>query len=355
MRRTPLIPAARKAWLGVLLAILLLASLPAQGGHNPTAIRVTDVEVTPLLPSYLDRVTVTVSGRSTCLVTAEEPVNTASGLLLPVTRGCILDPPLEVPFIVTFELPPRSPGEYELVVADRLEDGPDPLFEGAYQVYRPGLFVLETPGGPPTDDAPFTLRITGYGPFCPEVTDTRVEDGVIEVRLNLDCAIGTPPLVLFTLDHEIGPLAAGDYRVGVVEGTVGVPPRASRGRLTVYRGDGCIPSATELCLNDDRFRLAVTWRDFEGGEGEGVAVPVAGRDDTGMFWFFNQDNVELTVKVLDGCGVNGHYWVFVSPGSTVDWELTVTDTLHDESRTYGNALGDVPSLIPDTAAFATCP
>jgi len=336
----------------VLLPVLLLAAaFPSHAEHDPLQIRVTDVEVEPFLPTYLDRVTVTVSGTSTCIVSPLEVVTSASGFLLPVTRGCIIDPPLEVPFTVTFELPHRSPGEYELQVVDSRQDGLHPLFESSYQVYRPGLFVLETPDAPATDDSPFTLRITGYGQFCPEVADTRVEDGVIEVLLHLDCVITTPPSVLFTLDHEIGPLPAGDYDIAVR----GDFELASRGQLTVYPADGCVPSATELCLNDDRFRLAVTWRDFEGKEGEGTAVPLAGRDDTGMFWFFKEDNVELTVKVLNGCGVNGHYWVFVSPGSTVEWELTVTDTLRDRTRTYGNALGDVPPLIPDTAAFATCP
>lgn len=351
MRRTASIPAAPRAWLRVLLPILLLTALPSHAEHDPIQIRVTNLEVEPFLPTYLDGVTVTVSGTSTCFVSPLEVVTTASGFLLPVTRGCTLDPPLEVPYTVSFELPNRSPGEYVLQVVDSRQDGFHPLFESTYRVHRPGLFVLDTPDAPVTDDAPFTLSVTGYGPYCPEVVGTTVEDGVIEVLLHLDCVITTPPAVLFTLDHEIGPLPAGDYDVAVRTDF----DLASRSRVTVYPAEGCIPSPTELCLNDDRFRLTVTWRDFEGKEGEGIAIPVAGRDDTGMFWFFNEDNVELTVKVLDGCGVNGHYWVFVSPGSTVAWELTVTDTLHDESRTYENALGDVPPLIPDAAAFPNCP
>jgi hypothetical protein len=34
--------------------------------------------------------------------------------------------------------------------------------------------------------------------------------------------------------------------------------------------------------------------------------------DTGAFWFFAAANVELIVKVLDGCALNGAHWVFAT-------------------------------------------
>ncbi|MCP4657090.1 MAG: DUF11 domain-containing protein, partial [bacterium] len=40
----------------------------------------------------------------------------------------------------------------------------------------------------------------------------------------------------------------------------------------------CTPSATELCLNEERFRVEVDWRDFGGRSGSGGVVPVAGGD-----------------------------------------------------------------------------
>ena len=63
-------------------------------------------------------------------------------------------------------------------------------------------------------------------------------------------------------------------------------------------------------------------------------------------------DVELTVKVLNGCGVNDRHWVFVSSGSTVRWTVTVTDTGHLTQRTYENDLGEVAPLSADTGAFA---
>ena len=365
MRRISVIPAGRGARFPALVTLLLLASLsfPALADHDPVSIRVTDVELAPYLPTYLDPVSVTVRGFSNCLVSAHEVAPTGNGFVLKLDRASIVDPPLVPPVQIAFELPRAIPGERDLRVAEEQSGGAlHTLWEGSFTVHRPGHFVLEAPDAPITDDAPATVRLLLYGPYCPNQVITEVtppgtaqgaggDEGVIDLLLDLDCVITTPPPVLVDWDQEVGPLPAGDYVGGIK--TLG--DRASRGSLTVYRADGCIPSDTVLCLNDDRFRVSVTWRDFEGKEGDGVGVPIADRDDTGMFWFFRQDNVELTVKVLNGCGVNGHFWVFASPGSTVEWTLTVTDTVRDRTRTYRNGLGEVPSLIPDTTAFHTCP
>ena len=123
--------------------------------------------------------------------------------------------------------------------------------------------------------------------------------------------------------------------------------------LTFPVAAGCSATDTSLCLAD-RFSARVEWRTEDDATGVGSVVP-CGSADTGLFWFFNEANVELTVKVLDGCGVNGHHWVFVASGSTVEYEITVTDTLHDETRTYGNELGETHSLIANTNAFTTRP
>jgi hypothetical protein len=56
--------------------------------------------------------------------------------------------------------------------------------------------------------------------------------------------------------------------------------------------------------------------------------PVAGvtlSSEAGYFWFFDSANPELTVKLLDGRGVNGHYWLFVASMTTEPFELDLTD------------------------------
>lgn len=103
-----------------------------------------------------------------------------------------------------------------------------------------------------------------------------------------------------------------------------------------------------LCLNQERFKIRVRWRDFDGNEGDGVAVPLTA--DSGYFWFFSPANVELVIKVLDGRGVNGHFWVFYGSLSSVEYTITVLDTATGRFRFYTNPSGTLAS-VADTVAF----
>jgi len=114
----------------------------------------------------------------------------------------------------------------------------------------------------------------------------------------------------------------------------------------------CQPTATDLCLADGRYRAAVTWRTADGS---GVGRPVAiASGDSGLFWFFSPANIELLLKVLDGCPVNDRVWVFASSMTNVEFTLTVTDTVSGATRVYHNALGHAATPVTDTAAFTTC-
>lgn len=117
----------------------------------------------------------------------------------------------------------------------------------------------------------------------------------------------------------------------------------------------CQPDETTLCLNDGRFRVVAEWEDFAGHVGPAHAAQ--GADDSGEFWFFGPDNVELLVKVIDGCGSSlDAYWVFVAGLTNVGVELTVTDTQSDvQPKIYTNEVGTNFAPILDSAAFDTCP
>lgn len=111
---------------------------------------------------------------------------------------------------------------------------------------------------------------------------------------------------------------------------------------------GCTPAATRLCLNGGRFAVEASWRDFQGSSGVGKAASLSG--DTGSFWFFNQENVEVVLKVLDGRPVNGKFWVFYGALSSVEYTLTVTDTQTGTVKVYKNPSGRLAS-VADTSAF----
>jgi RHS repeat-associated protein len=77
-----------------------------------------------------------------------------------------------------------------------------------------------------------------------------------------------------------------------------------------------------LCLRDDRFRVDVSWRDFQGHTGGGTPHPISG--ESGYFTFFNEANAEIFIKVLDACALNGSFWVFDTHLSNVEYTITVT-------------------------------
>lgn len=103
----------------------------------------------------------------------------------------------------------------------------------------------------------------------------------------------------------------------------------------------CVADDATLCLNDGRFEVRTMWRDFEGQLGVGKTGMLT--DDTGYFWFFNPNNIEVVLKVLDGRHINDFYWIFFGALSSVEYSVTVRDTLTGESRSYYNPSGVLAS------------
>jgi hypothetical protein len=111
----------------------------------------------------------------------------------------------------------------------------------------------------------------------------------------------------------------------------------------------CAADATTLCLNGGRFRVIASWRNLANGDtGVAHAVPLTG--DTGYFWFFSDNNIELVVKALDGRPVNGKFWLFYGALSNVEYSIDVTDTTTGLTRSYFNPYGRQAS-VADTTAF----
>ncbi len=116
------------------------------------------------------------------------------------------------------------------------------------------------------------------------------------------------------------------------------------------RGVACADSNSVL-LRGDRFEVSTDWND---GTTMTAAGPVKLTEDTAYFWFFDPNNVEVVVKVLDGCAINNHYWVFASGLTNVGVEVNVTDLQSGSSKSYQNALNQDFVLIKDIEAF-DCP
>lgn len=114
----------------------------------------------------------------------------------------------------------------------------------------------------------------------------------------------------------------------------------------------CVVNATTLCLDGARFRVTVFYATDQGQSGAAAGVSLSG--DSGYFWFFSPDNIELVVKVLTGCGINNRFWVFSGGLTNVGVTLLVEDTVRGTSQVYSNPVGTPFQPLQDTQAFH-CP
>ena len=110
----------------------------------------------------------------------------------------------------------------------------------------------------------------------------------------------------------------------------------------------CRPTQAPLVL-DGGYEVSLCYETAEGVVGEGRGG-IWASGQSGLLWFFDRDNAEALVKVLDGCSYNGHRWVFVAPVTDLAFNLHVTS--HNGRRwTHRNRLGMTASARSDTSAF----
>jgi hypothetical protein len=89
----------------------------------------------------------------------------------------------------------------------------------------------------------------------------------------------------------------------------------------------------------------------DAGRGRATALSAV----SGYFTFFEEDNVEVLVKVHDACVAPfDRFWVFAAGLTDVEVTLEVADSERDVVRRYVNPLGRAFPAIQDTDAFHTC-
>ena len=123
---------------------------------------------------------------------------------------------------------------------------------------------------------------------------------------------------------------------------------ASNGGGVLARAD--LQPGNSLRLNGDRFLVKMSWETVPGVSGRGQTHALTG--DTGYASFFQESNVEVLLKVLDVCGLNGHFWVFAAGLTTVRTDITVDDTQTRAVKIYHNPSGQPFQPIQDVNALA---
>ena len=114
-----------------------------------------------------------------------------------------------------------------------------------------------------------------------------------------------------------------------------------------------VPDDQEVCLQNDLFLVAID--NISGPAPGGLGTPVrTGSTDTAIFWFYNDRNWEVMVKVLNGCQINGHYWVFAGALTDQRYRINVFRNSDGALKQYSNTLGTRSRAFADTSAFP-CP
>ncbi|HVS64953.1 MAG TPA: S8 family serine peptidase [Thermoanaerobaculia bacterium] len=99
------------------------------------------------------------------------------------------------------------------------------------------------------------------------------------------------------------------------------------------------------------FRLSVR---FTAGAQSETAIGQHLGDDSAAFSFFDRENVELVIKVLDGRAINGAWWVFASGTTDVGVEIRILNAASGETRSWTSPAGRPFVPVLDVDAFASC-
>jgi hypothetical protein len=317
----------------------------------------------PVNPKPGDTVkfTVTLSDCFTSLhaggVTPPGPGNGAIQLTLTHGCACVTGPRVTL----DAEAGPLAFGTYgvQLIQEFRLNGAlcspPELLSTTALTVSRNGEVVGLRPEPPqPVAGQPLTV---GFDSFCPLVfKEPRIEPSGSETLIILDQDPESPQpaapcftVPTYQVRFPVGGLSAGTARLRVRMGDSSAALEEVAESVFVAEP----PSGSSLLLRQGRFRVWADWSAPGFGEGSAQAVPLT--DESGYFTFFSPSNVELMVKVLNGCPVNQRYWVFMAGLTNQAVTVHVEDTLLGRLVTYSNPAGRPFQPVQDTTSFATCP
>lgn len=188
----------------------------------------------------------------------------------------------------------------------------------------------------PGPEEEIEVHLAGFEDGCPpDFRLERVGNGIVILRGFIVQTLVPCPPAPWTATVFLPPLLPGSYRI---EARIGAP--SSIDVLHAVTSIEVESREQTLSLHGGGFIASVEWRIPRGG-GSGVGFAKALTSESGWFWFFSPDNLEVTLKILDGRPVNGHWWVFLASMTDVEFTVTVYD-----NRTGCLALPVVPPACP---------
>jgi len=344
------VPAAvrRIAWLAVFAAWALASprAARAQAGE------LESMFITPASPTAQDAIVLHALTACSNPFSGEPSVvgqtitlnTTYFGLYPPCAAGL---PPYEV----SFNLPSLSAGSYTVDVVGNggVPDG-TVVFTFGFQVgagsdlgaVNPKVQV--SPNAPTTQDhvrvqAQIDADPSRLGAF-PQLVIARVGNtfDITTVGINVSPVPPGP----YKAEFDLGTLAPGLYQVAL-----NVAGQQATASFTVS------DPVQGLMLQGSRFQVRVLKGAVAQSAVPAPAVQIS--DESGYFWFFESGNMEVTVKLLDGRPVNGHYWLFTASMTGEPFTIQLLDlrgacTGPACVKTYVNPAGKNKNFIDLAAA-----
>ncbi len=255
--------------------------------------------------------------------------------------------------------PCGDPNRDALMRAGARRDGPGAALDRSERDVVRALYAEVGPLAPRGPEAPTDLAVTAISQHELELSwlDRSGDEAAFDVYERLIDSdferIATLPANSTSLVIQNVPEASYRAYQVVARNHLGSSlPTAEAGATTLAEVFDCAEDDRTLCLNEGRFRVAVAWQTPSRTERAARAEPLS--DDTGDFRFL-ADEVEIVVKVLDGCAVNQRYWVYAGGVTDVELKMTVIDADTGIAATYYNPAGAVFRPVQDTSTFAVCP
>lgn len=323
----------------LVIAVLAVLASPTSSSAGSNA----SIVFEPAAPTTFDEIQILATYLTECSSGGQVEV-IGSTVRVHAYEGCICPAVLPLPRELAGTLNPLEPGSYtvELVVEPdpSLEDCSfEPRLETTAELEVTGAieFEIEPPVPTAADDVTLVLRSQ-----CPDAYELPSRNGQLIRLTQIPSMIAAPCTQdpSWVSRFSLGQLPAGDYNV------VHFSPGGDLVHTFAFTVEP--DAATDLLFLDGRFKVTVLWQTTTGF---GTASGVPFTDASGVFWFFEPANYELLVKVLNGCGVNGHYWVFAAGGTDVGVTIEVEDTGGTLLRSYTSPVGESFLPVLDTAAF----
>ena len=113
------------------------------------------------------------------------------------------------------------------------------------------------------------------------------------------------------------------------------------------------PGGPNAFLLNGRFAVMIHYEISASQKGEATMVPLT--NQLAAAYFVKPANLEVFVKLVSGCSINGFYWVYIAGLTDIRTIVTITQMNTGFTRDYINPSGTAFQPVQHTTAFPCSP